>query len=49
MNHVGFMISPELMVVQDEVQGFGSESIVVEGEAMHPRWCMVLTPMGDQL
>jgi len=24
MNHVGFMISPELYVVQEEVQGFAS-------------------------
>jgi hypothetical protein len=28
MNHAGFMISPELNVVQDKVQGY-----------LHPMWC----------
>ncbi len=27
MNHVGFMISPELYIVQDEVHGFALEGV----------------------
>jgi len=35
MNHVRFMIGPELYVVQDEVQGI----------ALHPIWCRTYPPL----
>jgi hypothetical protein len=47
MNHVGFMISPELTVVQDEVQGFDLKLSCSTAIAMHPTWCMGLTPQED--
>jgi hypothetical protein len=37
MNHARFMISPELHVVQDRVQGFARELRRVQGFAREPR------------
>jgi hypothetical protein len=37
MNHVRFMIRPELQVVQDKVQGF----------ALYPTWCRGEGKKGD--